>query len=58
MGYRVLFLANPVKLSVKNEQLMIDNGEIARVPLVDLFAKRYIHEEGSAGVSSELRYHH
>ena len=32
MDYRVLFLANPVKLSVKNEQLMIDNGEITRVP--------------------------
>jgi hypothetical protein len=25
MGYRVIFLANPVKLSVKNEQLVIDN---------------------------------
>ena len=36
MGYRVLFLANPVKLSVKNEQLMIDNGEITRVPLEDI----------------------
>lgn len=36
MGYRVLFLANPVKLSMKNEQLMIDNGEIARIPLEDI----------------------
>ncbi|MBR1481872.1 MAG: type II CRISPR-associated endonuclease Cas1 [Ruminococcus sp.] len=27
-------------------------------PLVDLFVKRYTHEEGSAGESSELRYHH
>ena len=36
MGYRVLFLANPVKLSVKNEQLMIDNGEITRFPLEDI----------------------
>ena len=25
MGYRVIFLANPVKLSVKNEQLIIGN---------------------------------
>ena len=41
MSYRVLFLANPVKLSVKNEQLMIDNGEIARIPLVDLFVKQF-----------------
>ena len=36
MGYRVLFLANPVKLSVKNEQLLIDNGEVTRVPLEDI----------------------
>lgn len=36
MGYRVLFLANPVKLRVKNEQLMIDNGEITRIPLEDI----------------------
>lgn len=28
MGYRVLFLANPIKLSVKNEQLLIDNGSV------------------------------
>lgn len=36
MGYRVLFLANPVGLSVKNEQLLIDNGEITKVPLEDI----------------------
>lgn len=36
MGYRVLFLANPIKLSVKNEQLLIDNGEITKVPLEDI----------------------
>lgn len=36
MGYRVLFLANPIRLSVKNEQLLIDNGEITRVPLEDI----------------------
>lgn len=36
MGYRVLFLANPIKLSVKNEQLIIDNGEITRIPLEDI----------------------
>lgn len=36
MGYRILFLANPVKLSVKHEQLLIDNGEVTRVPLEDI----------------------
>lgn len=36
MGYRVLFLANPIKLSVKNEQLIIDNGEITGIPLEDI----------------------
>ncbi|MGN1051591.1 MAG: type II CRISPR-associated endonuclease Cas1 [Acutalibacteraceae bacterium] len=36
MGYRVLFLANPIRLSVKNEQLLIDNGEITQVPLEDI----------------------
>ena len=36
MGYRVLFLTNPIKLSVKNEQLVIDNGEITKVPLEDI----------------------
>ena len=32
----MLFLANPIKLSVKNEQLLIDNGEITRIPLEDI----------------------
>lgn len=36
MGYRVIFLANPVKLSVKNEQLLIDNGQITKIPLEDI----------------------
>ncbi len=36
MGYRVLFLSSPVKLSVKNEQLLIDNGKITKVPLEDI----------------------
>ena len=36
MGYRVIFLANPVKLNVKNEQLLIDNGEITKIPLEDI----------------------
>lgn len=36
MGYRVIFLANPVKLSVNNEQLMIDNGVITKIPLEDI----------------------
>ena len=43
MSYRVLFLANPVKLSVKNEQLMIDNGEIARIPLIGNLVKEEEH---------------
>ena len=33
MGYRVLFLTNPVNLIVKNEQLIIDNGELTRIPI-------------------------
>ena len=36
MGYRVIFLANPVKLSSKNEQLLIDNGEVTKIPLEDI----------------------
>ena len=36
MGYRVIFLANPVKLSVKNEQLLIDNGEITKISPEDI----------------------
>ena len=36
MGYRVIFLTNPIKLSVKNEQLVIDNGEITKIPLEDI----------------------
>lgn len=36
MGYRVIFITNPCRLSIKNEQLIIDNGEIARVPLEDI----------------------
>lgn len=36
MGYRVLFLTNPMKLSVKNEQLLIDNGQITKIPLEDI----------------------
>lgn len=36
MGYRVLFLANSMKLSVKNEQLIIDNGQVTKIPLEDI----------------------
>ena len=36
MGYRNIFLANAAKLSVKNEQLIIDNGEITKIPLEDI----------------------
>lgn len=36
MGYRVVFLANAVNLSVKNEQLIIDNGSITKIPLEDI----------------------
>ena len=36
MGYRVIFLTKGCKLSVKNEQLMIDNGDTAKIPLEDI----------------------
>lgn len=36
MGYRVLFLTNPAKLSVKNEQLIVDTGEQRKIPLEDI----------------------
>ena len=28
MGYRVIFLTNPARLYVKNQQLVIDNGDV------------------------------
>ena len=36
MGYRVIFLTGGCKLSVKNEQLMIDNGDTSKIPLEDI----------------------
>ncbi len=36
MGYRVILIANPVKLRSKNEQLLIDNGEVTTIPLEDI----------------------
>lgn len=36
MGYRVIFLTNPAKLYVKNQQLVIDNGDVFKVPLEDI----------------------
>lgn len=36
MGYRVIFLTNPVNLSAKSEQLLIDNGDVTRIPLEDI----------------------
>ncbi len=36
MGYRNIFLTNRVRLSVRNEQLVIDNGEETRIPLEDI----------------------
>ncbi|MBQ7725522.1 MAG: type II CRISPR-associated endonuclease Cas1 [Clostridia bacterium] len=36
MGYRILFLTNPVTLSVKMEQLLIDNGKVTKIPLEDI----------------------
>lgn len=36
MGYRVIFLTKGYRLSVKDEQLMIDNGDVARIPLEDI----------------------
>ena len=32
----MLFLANPLKLSVKNSQLVIGNGQITKIPLEDI----------------------
>lgn len=36
MGYRVIFLTNPARLYVKNQQLVIDNGDVFKVPLEDI----------------------
>ena len=36
MGYRVIFLTKGCRLSVKDEQLLIDNGDVARIPLEDI----------------------
>lgn len=36
MGYRVIFLINPARLYVKNQQLVIDNGDVFKVPLEDI----------------------
>lgn len=52
MGYRNIFLTNPVKLSVKNEQLVIDNGVITKVPLEDI--ECIIADNSSVSVSTYL----
>ena len=36
MGYRAIFLTKGCRLSVKNEQLLIDNGDTAKIPLEDI----------------------
>lgn len=36
MGYRVIFLTNPARLYVKSQQLVIDNGDVFKVPLEDI----------------------
>lgn len=36
MGYRIIFISNPCRLSVKNEQLLIDNGDMAQISLEDI----------------------
>ena len=36
MGYRVIFLTKGCRLSVKDEQLLIDNGDVAKIPLEDI----------------------
>lgn len=36
MGYRIIFLTNPARLYVKNQQLVIDNGDVFKVPLEDI----------------------
>ena len=35
-GYRSIVLANPAKLSVRNNSLAIDNGEVSLIPLEDI----------------------
>ena len=51
MGYRVIFLANPVKLSTKNEQLLIDNGEVTKVPLEDIECIHAVYSFRSAATA-------
>lgn len=36
MGYRNLFLSTPAKLSIKNGQLLVDNGAVRSIPLEDI----------------------
>ena len=61
MSYRVLFLANPVKLSVKNEQLMIDNGSVRLLVItekqyekMELIIGNLVKEEEHAGFEQLL----
>ncbi len=41
MGYRVIFLVNPAKLSTKNEQLLIDKPDNGSVRLLVITEKQY-----------------
>lgn len=36
MGYRIIFITNPCTLHIKNEQLIVDNGDKASIPLEDI----------------------
>ena len=36
MAYRNVFIANTAKLSAKNEQMIVDNGEVISIPIEDL----------------------
>lgn len=36
MGYRIIFISNPCRLSVKQEQLIIDGQSVSKIPLEDI----------------------
>lgn len=52
MGYRNLIIENPAKLSLKNQQLMLDNGSTVSIPVEDINA--IVFESRQAVVSTAL----
>lgn len=36
MAYRNIFIANTARMSTKNEQLIVDNGEVFSFPIEDI----------------------